>query len=275
MIARVIDRLHLLIRCHICGLPHAKRVNVVLKYRPECPHCIRIRRITAATRMGASFLRNDPDDRHYGYFILQCGHATRRQYHRIEAAANGGHLLGCETCRELRYGAQSHRFGWTMIGPAQNGKGGYRRYRHTCGHGQDISIGNMVWGDCACAGCSTSRTARPSSIYLFRIDLPHNPVIKLGYSVRPAKRLRHQLGIAKTAETEVIRTIRLPTGHLARSEEERCHGFLMREHPEWYVPKAVYGDAINTVSEIYAPAAEARILSMLDDIEARNPAQEA
>ena len=133
-------------------------------------------------------------------------------------------------------------------------------------------MGNMVWGACACAGCSTGRTAQPSHMYLFRIDLPGLPVLKLGYSARPVKRLRHQLGIAKSVKTEVIRTIRLPTGHLARAEETQCHAILKRDHPEWLVPKAVYGDAINTVSEIYLPAAAPRIHALLDAIEARYPA---
>ncbi|MCB5200226.1 hypothetical protein LGQ03_13325 [Loktanella sp. TSTF-M6] len=127
----------------------------------------------------------------------------------------------------------------------------------------------MLWGACACAGCSPGRTAKASSIYLFRIQLPHLPVIKLGYSASPARRLRQQLGIAKGVETDIIRAIRLPTGHLARAEEELCHRILCRERPDWEVPKAVYGDAINTVSEIYLPVAEARIMAMLDEIEAR------
>ncbi len=127
----------------------------------------------------------------------------------------------CEICRELRYAAQSRRFGWDLSGPATNVKAKYRNYRHSCGQMQNISIGNMIWGACFCARCSPHPASKPSYIYLFRIGLPILPVIKLGYSVVPAKRLQHQLGIAKDVETEVIRAIQLPTGHLARSEDER------------------------------------------------------
>lgn len=225
--------------------------------------------MTAVDKLGARFAGYDRDTQKYLHLVLSCGHHARRQSRRIESAANGGHALSCETCREQRYAEQSHRFGWVLAGPASNGKPGYRSYRHECGQAQDISVGNMLWGACACAGCSPGGTAKASYIYLFRIGLPHLPVIKLGYSASPAKRLRHQLGIAKEIETEVIRTIRLPTGHLARGEEERCHRNLLSERLDWEVPKAAYGDAINTVSEIYLPAAEPRIMSMLDEIEAR------
>lgn len=266
----MIDRLHLLLRCHACSQQHAKRVNVVMKHSPECPHCIHMRRMAAVERLGVTFAGYDPDKRKYGHFILPCSHQVNRQFSRVEKAADGGHALSCETCRELLYAAQSGRFGWQLFGPATNAKPGYRSYRHTCGHMQNVSVGNMVWGACACAGCSPHRTSKPSYIYLFRIGLPNLSVIKLGYSVRPEKRLRHQLGIAKDVETEVIRAIRLPTGHLARAEEEQCHANLRRHHPAWEIPKAIFGDAINTMSEIYAPDAEAVIMSMLDQIETQH-----
>lgn len=271
-IAVVVDRTRLIIRCHACGQYQVKRSSVILGNRPECPHCIKSRRLAAAERIGVSFVRHDPDNPRHGHFLLPCGHPIYRQYYRIEDAARGGHALSCDACREEGYAAQSRRFGWHLSGPAQSGKSGYRRYHHTCGHAQDISIGNMLWGACACAGCSLGRTAQPSHMYLFHIDLPQLPVLKLGYSARPVKRLRHQLGIARTVKTEVIRTIRLPTGHLARAEETQCHAILRRDRPEWLVPKAVYGDAINTVSEIYHPAAAPRIHALLDAIEARYPA---
>jgi hypothetical protein len=219
--------------------------------------------------VGATYLGVDPKSAQISVIKLACGHTVKRQHHRMKAAAEGGHALSCDICREARYKQEALRFDWKLIGPAQSGKQGYRQYRHSCGQLQDIMVGNMLWGDCKCSGCWTGRTAQPSFIYLFRIDLPDLPVIKLGYGVRPQKRLRHQLGIALTVPTEIIRTVPMPTGHLARQEEERCHRTLKQEYPEWAIPKAAYGDAINTASEIYDPAAEPTIHAMLDDIEDR------
>lgn len=265
----MIDRLHVLLRCDSCDKAHAKRISVVLSFDPECPNCIHKARIEQAHTLGVRLLEHDPKNRHYGIYELSCGHTARRQYSRVEAAAKGGHALGCNECRELRYAKQAQRFGWDSVGPALSGKAGYRSYRHTCGQVQDISVGNMLWGDCACKKCSLGRTSRPSAIYLFRINLPSFSVLKLGYSVRPAKRLKHQLGIDASVKTEVLRVIRMPTGHDARSEEERCHSVLRNQHPAWVVPKSAYGDAINTVAEIYDPQAEPLIQRFMDEIEAR------
>ncbi len=268
---RIKDRLHVALLCHRCNRVHAKRISVVLGHHPECPHCIQIKRVQEAWASGARLLGRDPKSRHYGHYRLECGHQVRRQYHRVSRAAKGGHALGCETCREERYKEQARKFGWDLIGPAQSGKLGYRSFQHTCGQIQDIMIGNMNWGDCACKNCSPGRSAKPSCIYIFGIDLPGQPVIKLGYSVRPEKRLRHQLGIDKSVETEVLRVIHLPTGFDARSEEERAHKTLEARHPELVVPRAEYGGAINTAGEIYRPETVSAIHSLLDEIEARFP----
>jgi hypothetical protein len=218
LIGRVKNRLHVALLCHDCGCTHAKRMSVVLGYSPECPHCIKHQRIERARTVGAVLLGRDHKNRHYGHYRLACGHQVKRQFHRVALAANGGHSLGCETCREDRYRAQARNFGWDLLGPASSGKPGYRNYRHTCGQTQNIMVGNMLWGDCACSGCSLGRTARPSHIYLFGIDLPGRPVLKLGYSARPAKRLKHQLGIDKGITTDVLRVVNLPSGHNARTE---------------------------------------------------------
>jgi len=45
---------------------------------------------------------------------------------------------------------------------------------------------------------------------------------------------------------------------------------LRRDYPSWEIPKATFGDAINTMSEIYTPDAEAVIMSMLDRIETQH-----
>ena len=271
LIGRVKDRLHVALLCHVCGCTHAKRVSVVLGYSPECPHCIKHQRIEFARTVGAVLLGRDPKNRHYGHYRLACGHQVRRQFHRVALAANGGHNLGCETCREDRYRAQARKFGWDLLGPTSSGKSGYRSYRHTCGNTQNIMVGNMLWGDCACSRCSLGRTAQPSHIYLFQIGLPGLPVIKLGYSARPAKRLKHQLGIDKGIATEVLRVVNLPTGHEARTEEEHMHRTLTAQFPDMVVVKDEYGDAINVTREIYRPEAASIIHRFLDEIETRFP----
>ena len=271
IIGRVQDRLHVCLLCHDCGCAHAKRISVVLGHSPACPQCIRHQRIEHARTTGAFLLGRDPKNRHYGHYRLECGHQVRRQFHRVALAASGGHTLGCETCREQRYREQARTFGWDLIGAASSGKLGYRSYRHTCGQTQEIMVGNMAWGDCACKRCSPGRTAKPSHIYLFRIDLPGLPVIKLGYSARPSKRLRHQLGIDKNVNTQVLRVVNLPTGHDARTEEERAHKTLEAQFPDKVVTKAAFGDAINVTREIYRPETTPVIHRLLDEIEARFP----
>lgn len=271
IVRRVLDRLHVTLACHTCGSEHRKRISVVLGHAPECPHCIAHQRVMDARAVGARLLGRNLSDRHYGHYRLPCGHHARRQYHRVTRAAKGGHDLGCGPCREKRYAVQAAKCGWELIGPAANGKLGYRSYRHKCDQFQDIAVGNVFWGDCACSRCSPGRSASPSWIYIFRIDLPEHSVIKLGYSARPAKRLKHQLGICKTVNAEVVRAIRMPTGFDARTEEEQAHRFLAEQHPELIVPKSEFRNAINTQGEIYSPGAEALIHSLLDGIERRFP----
>ncbi|QFU08759.1 hypothetical protein PARPLA_03267 [Rhodobacteraceae bacterium THAF1] len=213
----------------------------------------------------------DPDHRHYGLFQLPCGHIIRRQYLRVERAAAGKHALGCEACREARYAEEAEVQGWTLEGPDTVGRPGYRSYRHRCGHLQNVSVGNMKHGDVDCSGCGQSWSSKPSFIYLFHIDLPTGPILKLGYSSNPRRRLRQQLGIAKTVSTRILRTVAMPTGHTAQCEEKAMHSYMSRMHPEMIVPKTVYGDAINTRTEIYSPAAQAILSAQLDDIAARVP----
>ena len=270
-IARVTDRYRCLLRCHACGTNVVVRVNVVRDHQPLCRVCIHRRRAAAAQRLGAELIAADGQHRHYGQFRLACGHVVRRQYLRVEAAAAGGHAIDCETCRETRYGAEARAFGWTLAGPPKGRRQGYRRYRHRCGHHQDISIGNMAWGDASCGACAQTWAGRPSFIYLFRIDLPGLPVVKLGYSARPAKRLRHQLGLAREVRTEVLRVLLLPSGNAAVREESACHRAMRARYPDLIVPKAAFGDAINTQGEIYHAAALPVLHALLDGITRRRP----
>ena len=250
LLGRVLDRYHGVVRCHTCGAISVVRLNVLRDHFPLCHHCIHARRVAAAGSIEAQLLGHDPDDRHYGYFRLQCDHEVRSQYIRVERAASGGHNVGCEVCREAGYAEQSQKFCWTLVGPSERDSLGYRRYRHSCGHTQDVMIGNMVWGDCTCANCGEGWSANKSFIYLFQIALPGLTVLKLGYSARPEKRLRHQLGIDRSAKTEVMRVVPMPTGNLAVVEEQACHREMKKSHGDLVVPKSEFGDGINTLGEI-------------------------
>lgn len=272
VVARARDRYTLVVRCRACDQLSLKKRNVVVDHNPDCHICIRTRRETATASLGATCLGPDPQgNRHYGVFKLACGHIVRRQFERVEDAAAGGDALGCETCLEQRYADEASKIGWNLVGPASDGRAGYRQYQHDCDHLQNITVGNMFWGDCDCAGCGESYTSKPSKIYLFAIDLPGLPVLKLGYSSTPDKRLRHQLGITAGTQTQILREVSMPTGHLAELEERTAHRILLLQHPDWIIPKAIFGERINTQGEIYHPAASATILDLLDAIAQRYP----
>tara|TARA_R110002167_G_scaffold366392_2_gene595710 strand:+ start:2023 stop:3012 length:990 start_codon:yes stop_codon:yes gene_type:complete len=269
LLGRVLDRYHGVVRCHACGALSVVRLNVLRDHCPLCHPCILARRIAAAGSIEAQWLRQDLNDRHYGYFRLYCDHEVRSQYIRVERAAAGGHNVSCESCRETRYAEQASKHDWTLVGAAEHGRLGYRSYQHSCGHTQDVMIGNMVWGDCSCANCGVSWSANKSFIYLFQIALPGLTVLKLGYSARPEKRLRHQLGIDRSAKTEVLRVVPMPTGNLAVAEEQACHRTMKEFHAELVVPKSEFGDGINTLGEIYRREAADILNAMMDEIAQR------
>lgn len=269
LLGRVLDRYHGVVRCHTCKAISVVRLNVLRDYYPLCHPCIYARRIAAAGAIKAQWLGRDPDNRHYGHFRLQCDHEVRSQYVRVERAASGGHNVGCEMCREARYAEQAQEFGWTLVGASERGRPGYRNYQHVCGHTQDVMIGNMVWGDCTCANCGRGWSASKSFIYLFQIELPGLTVLKLGYSARPAKRLRHQLGLDRSVQTEILRVVPMPSGNLAVAEEQACHRTMKMAQAELVVPKAEFGDGINTLGEIYRHEATDILNAMLDEIAQR------
>ena len=272
LVARVTDRYRCVLRCHVCGTSAVVRVNVLRDHQPLCHRCIYNRRAAAARALGAELIAADASSRHYGHYRLRCGHVVRRQYLRVEKAAAGEHAIDCESCREIRYGTEAKAFGWTLDGPARGRRQGYRSYRHGCGHRQDVSIGNMAWGDASCGACAQNWARKPSYIYLFRIDLPGLTVVKLGYSARPAKRLRHQLGIARGVRVEILRVMLLASGNAAVREESACHRAMRMRHSHLIVPKSMFGDAINTQGEIYHAAALPTLHALLDEVAARHSA---
>lgn len=92
--------------------------------------------------------------------------------------------------------------------------------------------------------------------------------LKLGYSSHPLKRHRHQLGLPKSSEVEVLRVVAMPTGHDACMREKAAHACLKREHPESLVPAPEYQGFIKVLSEIYTPESLSILNATLDRIEA-------
>lgn len=276
IIGRALDRYWLVLNCKVCQTAQLKRLNVVRDHAPICHPCIGIRRTAEAEAAGTELLSAPSGNRKYGLYKMDCGHTVRRQFSRVQAAAKGSHALGCVDCREARYAREAEAQGWHLLGAASEGRAGYRRYQHlVCGNQQTVLIGNMLWGDCSCAQCGQGWPSKPSFIYLFKIDLPGNPVLKLGYSARPKKRLKHQLGLAPTVDVDVLRVLPMQSGHAALTEETACHRHLRKERPDLIVPKAEFGGSINTQSEIYRLEASEIIHRLIDRIARRLPPDHA
>jgi len=216
---------------------------------------------------GATIHVPHPSNHKIATVILSCGHRAQRQYGRIAIAANGGHALGCETCREDRYAAEAVGSGWRLVGPASRAKLGYRHYQHHCGHDQDHAIVNVDNRQLDCASCGESWASKPSCIYLFQIELSDRTVLKLGYSSNPQRRLRQQLGEAARTTGKILRVIDLPTGHDALKAEKKAHRTLRRTHGAFVVATDVFAGQIKTKSEIYTLAAEPIIHELMDEIE--------
>ncbi|WP_435165490.1 hypothetical protein [Falsirhodobacter sp. 1013] len=270
LIARVRDRLHVALRCHICGGIHAARHSVVMSAQPLCPHCIEARWRQTALTAGLTWLGRDQDHRHYGRYGLPCGHESRRQFAFVDRMARGEVAARCNICLIMREEDEAQNFGWMRVGRDPKGSASYRVYRHTCGHEQRIAVANVRWGQCDCAGCGQSWTAKPSYIYLLDIRHPATGrhVLKVGYSARPVKRHKHQLDLPKDAIVEVLRVVAMPTGHDACASEKAAHARLKRTHPESLVPRQEYVDLMNVSSEVYRPESLPLLHKTLDLIEA-------
>lgn len=269
-IARVRDHRHVALLCHSCGGINTVRINVLKSYNPLCHHCLERKRRATASTGGLRFLHRDPAEHKYAFYHMECGHTVRRQLGRIERIAGGRGSARCETCLVIREEQEAMRYGWKRLGRDSKDKPNYRLYRHDCGYEQRIAVANMRWGQCDCAGCGQSWTAKPSYIYLLDIRHPATKrhYLKLGYSARPAKRHKHQLGLPKDAHVEVLRMIAMPTGHDACAMEKAAHARLKREYPEAVVPDPEFHDLMNVVSEIYRPDALSILQETLDRIEA-------
>lgn len=269
LIARAKDRLHVVLACKACGSATLKRISVVLGHNPKCPHCITARRRAAAAKVGAELVAPDPKgDRHYGLYRLACGHTDRRQHHRVETAASGGHALGCDVCLNEHYAAEAEAHGWQLVGPSVRKNASYREYEHICGHRQDVSVANMRNSDVDCAGCGESWTSKPSRLYILSFKLPGLDVIKLGFSSNPEFRLRQvQFHPAKTGG-KVQRVVEIETWHHAICVEKALHSQIKANRPDLIVPPELFSKHIRTTSEIYHTHARSYISALLDAVEA-------
>jgi hypothetical protein len=267
--ARVIDRLHLALRCRTCGHVFACRISVLTSTQPICHACLEARRAETAIRAALVYLGRDPGSTAYGFYRARCGHVLRRQYEIIIRVAEGRTGLRCETCFAAREEAIAARRGWTRIGPDPEGNPNYHLYRHACGTERRLARANLSWGQVDCPGCGQSWSARESRIYL--LDLRHDGrhFLKLGYSAHPTKRHRHQLGLPNGAAVRVLRELVMPTGAAACAAETRMHRDLCRAFPDAVVPQAEFADMLNVTREIYRPGLRAEIEARLDELAAR------
>lgn len=272
VVARVQDRFRLALRCHVCGAISIVRYSVVMaSQKLLCRHCLDAAQRKTAEAAGMTFLRRDLDHHKSAFYLAPCGHEVRRQFGFVARMAQGEAALRCESCLVIREEAEATRFGWSRLGRDPHNNANYRLYRHACGHEQRIARANLAWGQCDCAGCGQSWAAKPSFIYL--LDIRHQAserhFLKLGYSARPVKRHRHQLGLPQNAQVEVLRVVAMPTGHDACRIEKAAHAQLQSTHPEAIVPHPEYADLMNVVSEIYRPSVRSELHRMLDEIEAQ------
>ncbi|TQS72244.1 hypothetical protein ERN12_00010 [Rhodobacteraceae bacterium] len=161
--------------------------------------------------------------------------------------------------------AEAKITGWELIGPAVEKGVNYRRYRHSCGHHQEIARANMQTERVCCGGCGIGWATAPSFIYCMRFGILHMPhMIKLGFSRNPRSRLHHQLMCSPEIGGTILLTASMPTGRTAQSLEKRMHGALKRTHPDAIIPPEQYREHLRVKSEIYEARLETTILAMLN-----------
>lgn len=267
---RIRDRLHLALECRSCGSLTAHKAFTLRTAQPRCGGCAEAALVDEARRAGLIFLRRDARDHHYALYRAGCGHVVRRQFEFVARVAAGQTDLRCERCLIARETDEARRQGWARLRRDPDGNLNYRLYRHACGQVQRVARVNMAWGQCKCRTCGGAWNSKASFIYLIRIEVPERGLhlLKLGFSKHPVKRLRHQLGLPRTARVELVRTLPIATGHDACALETAAHAKVRHRMPEAVVPVAAYADVVNTKSEIYAPSAFAEIMRLMDAIEA-------
>src|SRR5690606_11284166 len=152
-VGRIIDRLHLALRCRHCGASQKTRLFTVMSSQPLCPACLMADWREDADAAGLVFLRRDLAHRHYAHYRAPCGHEVRRQMGLVKRIAAGDVSWRCEACHAETEAAEAEARGWVLTGGDPSGNPNYRNYRHGCGHEQRIARGNMQSGRFSCGGC--------------------------------------------------------------------------------------------------------------------------
>ncbi|WP_323784028.1 GIY-YIG nuclease family protein [Leisingera sp.] len=268
ILKRIRDRYHLLLRCQTCGATHMSKVFVLMNNQPQCPHCIEARWQGDAKAAGLQWAGRDPQSRHHGFYIAECGHRLRRQIELVKRAAAGICDVRCETCHSRKEQEEAAARDWELLGADPDGDPSYRHYRHPpCGHVQRIARANMQTGRFGCGKCGEDWPAAPSHLYAMQFRLPSgHRLIKLGFSRNPDSRLRHQLLKHRGLDAQILKTVPMASGQLALQTEKRLHARLKAAFPESIAPPDLYSGSINVGSEIYFPDVTREILRMLDEI---------
>lgn len=268
IVARVIDKNHLLLRCCACGGRMISKVFVLRTGTPRCPHCLEDRRKRLCVDAGVTFIAANGS--HDFRIRLRCGHETSRQQSFLERVKAGETEIRCEECLGARLEAEAGARGWSVVSSDPQGDKDYLLYQHGCGHEQRVAIINMRTGRFTCGGCSDAWTRSPSYIYAMRFGLTNGRIaIKAGFSRNPRSRLRYQLVTDLEQNAELLRVIPVPTGHQAICYEKRLHVTLRRHFPDAVLDRAEFEGEVRVLSELYCASIEPEIMALLDDIELR------
>lgn len=274
IVGRVVDRLHLALRCHACKAMQKVRLFTLMSAQPLCHACVKAAWKADATAAGLTFLHRDTHDRHYGIYQLPCGHIVRRQFELIKRIAADLTGFRCETCFEDNNALEAAKRGWTLMAADPEGDPNYRLYRHDdCGHEQRVARVNMESGRFGCGNCSEAWPAAASFIYCMTFTLASGrEVVKLGFSRNPDSRLHYQLKRDATMPCEVLRVVPMVSGHAALCAEKAMHEVIKAAHPNAAVDPAHWHGQIKVKTEIYDGSLQPVILGMLDDLEASEAA---
>lgn len=275
IVARVVDRYHLALRCHECGALTTVKRFVLMENKPLCSGCLQSKKLDDAAKAGLTFVRRDPTDRHYSFYAAKCGHELRRQIEFISKVATGQVELRCEICHLQRERAEAEVRGWALVGPDGEGDQNYRQYKDVagCGHVQRIARHNMQSGRFSCHQCADNWLVEPSFLYLMRFEIPNDAdVLKFGFSNCPDGRLNFQLQRRCDLPAEIVRVVPMPTGLQALRIEKKIHRHLKSNWPEMVVHAAVFRHVIRVKTEIYRLALLPQIHLAMDEAAGRQAA---